>query len=139
MNKMNKKKKTREKRALSVPPQVELLLRETEDHLEAWGKEVEWLLPKLRLLPPEEQEIFFLALFKKENVNLLPLLETLQGQGEKLDEVLASAVGFWNSPQAAALLRRMAAAAPSKGVAKAIRRSIFRIKSMGLPDRKSVV
>ncbi len=130
---MNKKKKTREKRVLSVPPQVELLLRETEDHKEAWGKEVEWLLAKLRLLPPEEQEIFFLALFKKENVNLLALLETLQGQEEKLDEVLASAVGFWNSPQAAALLRRMAAATPSKGVAKAIRRSIFRIKSMGMP------
>ncbi len=130
---MDKKKKTREKRVLSVPPQVELLLRETEDHLQAWGKEVEWLLPKLRLLPPEEQEIFFLAVFKKENVNLLPLLEALQGQEETLDEILASAVGFWNSPHAAALLRRMVAATPSKGVAKAIRRSIFRLKSMGLP------
>ena len=130
---MDKKKKTREKRVFPVSPQVEFLLRETEDHLEAWGKEVEWLLPKLRLLPPEEQEIFFLALFKKENANLLSLLETLQGQEEKLDEVLAFAAGFWNSPQAATLLRRMAAATPSKGVAKAIRRSIFRIKSMGLP------
>jgi hypothetical protein len=132
MKKMDKKK-AKEKRVLSVPPQVELLLRETEDHLEAWGKETETLLPKIRLLPPEPQEMFFLGLFKKEHANLLPLLEALQGQEEKLDEVLASTLGFWNSPQAAALLQRMAAATPSKGVAKAIRRSIFRLKSMGLP------
>ncbi len=129
---MDKKKKTGEKRVLTVAPQVELLLRETEEYMIRGANEVEWLLPKLRLLPPEEQEIFFLALFKKENVNPLPLLENLRGREGKLDEALASALGFWNSTQAAALLRSLAAAAPSKGVAKAIRKSIFRLKSMGL-------
>jgi hypothetical protein len=133
MKKMDKKKKTKEKRVFPVSPQVELLLRETENHMETWGKEVETLRPKLCLLPPEQQEIFFLSLFKKENANLPPLLEALQGQEEKLDEALASTLGSWNSPHAVDLLRRMAAAIHSRGVAKAIRRSIFRLKSMGLP------
>lgn len=129
---MDKKGKIKEKRVLSVPPQVEVLLREAEDHVEIWEKEAETLLSKLRPLSSDEQGKFFLGIFKKENVNLLPLLEKLQGREGKLDEALASALGFWNSTQAVVLLRHMAAAAPSKGVAKAIRRSIFRLKSMGL-------
>lgn len=129
---MDQKRKKREKELLSFPPQVELLLQEAEDHMESWVKEVGPLLAKLRLLLPDQQEVFFLNLYKQENKNLFLLLEALRGQEEKLDEVLASTLGHWVSPLAAAFLRRMAAATPSKAAAKSIRKSIFRLKSIGL-------
>ena len=132
MKKMDKKKKVSDKKVFLIPPQVELLLQEAEDHMEIWVKEIETLLPTLRLLPLDQQEAFFLQLYKKGDANLLRLLEALSGQEEKIDEVLASTLGHWVSPQAATLLRAMAAATPSKAVAKSIRKSIFRLKSMGL-------
>ncbi len=122
----------RKKRVLSVPAQVELLLQESGRHMESWTKEIGPLLKQLRLLPLDHQEIFFLNLYKQGNKNLLPLLEALRGQDEQLDEALASSMGHWISPQAAGLLHSMAAATPSKAVAKSIRKSIFRLRSMGL-------
>jgi hypothetical protein len=129
---MNKGKKAEIKKIVSVSPQVEALLQETEDPMESLVKEVESLFIKLRVLPPDQQEIFFLKLFKRENKNLFNLLNALLGQEEKLNLVLASTLGHWVSPQASTLLHRMAAANPSKAMIKSIRKSIFRLKSMGL-------
>jgi hypothetical protein len=129
---MDKRKKAAKKKEVSVSPQVEILLQETGDHMESWAMEVELLLPKLRPLPPDQQEVFFLNLYKQENQYLFLLLEALRGKEEKLDLALASTLGHWVSPQAATLLHRMAAATSSKPVAKSIRKSIFRLKSMGL-------
>ncbi len=129
---MDKRKKAAEKKVLSISPQVEILLEETEDHMEFWAKDAELLLPKIRPLSPDQQEAFFLNLYKQENKNLFLLLEALCGKEEMVDLVLASTLGHWVSAQAATLLHRMAAATPSKTVAKSIRKSIFRLKSMGL-------
>ncbi|MDH4266328.1 MAG: hypothetical protein OEW45_11865 [Deltaproteobacteria bacterium] len=129
---MSKRKKAAEKKVFSISPQVENLLKETKDHMEFWAKDRELLLSRLQLLSVEQQQAFFLNLYKQENDNLLPLLEALCGKEETVDLVLASTLGHWVSPQAAALLHRMAAATPSKTVAKSIRKSIFRLKSIGL-------
>ncbi len=56
---MDKRKKAAEKKVLSISPQVEILLEETEDHMEFWAKDAELLLPKIRPLSPDQQEAIF--------------------------------------------------------------------------------
>jgi hypothetical protein len=129
---MEKNKKGAEKKVFLIPPQVDLLLQEAQEHMESWVGEVGALLAKLRLLRPDQQKVFFLTLYQQEPRDLFALLEALCGKEENLDEVLASTLGHWGSPQAATLLRRLGSAAPTKAIAKSVRKSIFRLKSIGL-------
>jgi hypothetical protein len=130
---MNQKNKPAKKKLGAPSPQVEVLLKEAEDHIEQWIQEANPLLQKLESLSSEEQEDFFLYLMKKENEHVPLLLETVRGKEEQLDLALSKSLGRWVSTQAADLLHRMALLSPSKRVAKSIRKSIFRLRSKGLP------
>jgi hypothetical protein len=54
------------------------------------------------------------------------------GKNEDLDIALAKSLGDWVCPESAALLHRMAVQSSSKSIRKAVRRSIFRLKSKGV-------
>ncbi len=129
---MNRKNKPAKKKLGPPSPQVEVLLKEAEDHIEQWIQEANPLLKKLESLSSEEQEDFFLYLMKKESEYVPLLLETVRGKEERLDLALSKSLGHWVSTQAADLLHRMANLSPSKLVAKSIRKSIFQLKSKGL-------
>ncbi|MBM4330313.1 MAG: hypothetical protein FJ117_03635 [Deltaproteobacteria bacterium] len=129
---MNKKNKAVKKKMDPLFPQAETLLQETEDNAELWIKDADPLLQKLRSLSSNQQEIFFLSFIKKNNEQLPLLLEALCGKEEGLDLALAASLGQWRSPHAADILKRMAAANPSKALFKTIRKSIFRLQSMGI-------
>lgn len=130
---MNRENKGAKKNLGPVSPQVEVLMKETEDHIPSFIQDANPLLQRLRSFSSEDQEDFFLHLMKKGNDQVRFLLGALQGKEEKLDLALSKSLGHWVSPQAAELLHRMATSDPSKIVAKSIRKSIFRLKSKGLP------
>ena len=130
---MDPKNKPAKKNLESVPSKVEALVWEAEDHIQSWIQNVHSLFQMLQSFSLDEQENFFRLLLKKGNEQAPFLLEVLRGKEEKLDLALARSLGHWFSPQAADLLHRLAATAPSKTVSKAIRKSIFRLKSKGLP------
>ncbi len=115
------------------PPKVEVLLWEAKDYMQSWIENPHPLLQRLQSLSLDEQENFFRHLLKNGNEQTPLLLEVLRGREEKLDLALARSLGHWFSPQAVDLLHRLAATAPSKSLSKAIRKSIFRLKSKGLP------
>lgn len=121
------------KKEITIPPQVEALLKETEENSESWVIDAEPLRQKLQALTAEQKEFFFRYLFKKEITQLPLLMAALGGKDEKLDLTIINSLGQWVSPQAATLLQKMAEGSPAKAVLKAIRKSIFRLKSMGLP------
>ncbi|MDI6755382.1 MAG: hypothetical protein QME78_13435 [Thermodesulfobacteriota bacterium] len=133
---MNKKNKAAKKKMDRLSPQAETLLQETEDNAELWIKDADPLLQKLRSLSSDQQEVFLLSLLKKKNEQLPLLLEALCGKEEGLDLALAASLGQWRSPHAADILKRMAAAHPSKALFKTIRKSIFRLQSMGIPVKE---
>lgn len=133
---MNKKNKDAKKKMDQLLPQAETLLQEIEDNAELWIKDADPLLQKLRSLSSDQQEIFLLSLLKKKNEQLPLLLEALCGKEEGLDLALAASLGQWRSPHAADILKRMAAANPSKVLFKTIRKSIFRLQSMGIPVKE---
>lgn len=116
---------------LSQP--VESLAKEVEEKIPSWLQDARPLLEKLESFSPEEQEAFFLYLIKKGNAQVLAILEALCGKKERLDLALAKSLGQRDSPQAAALLHRLGVSTPSKKVAKSVRKSIFRLRSKGLP------
>ncbi len=117
----------------SSSPELASLLRETEENISAWAEDVQPLAQRLTRLTPEDSEEFFVYLLGKEEDQVFPVLEALCGREEKSDAALAAALGGWNSSLAGILLRRLGSAAPSKTVLKAVRKSIFRLKSRGLP------
>lgn len=135
---MKRKNKPAKKNLGPVSPPVEVLLKEAEDHIQSWIQDTHPLLQKLGSLSPEEQEDFFLHLIKKGNEQVRLLLEALGGREERLDLALSKSLSHWVSPQAAGLLHRLANLSPSKMVAKSIRKSIFRLKSKGLPVEEVV-
>ena len=71
-------------------------------------------------LPWSEKEIF-------------PLFQTLIGIDEGLDTAMARGFAHGNFPEAGDFLTRWAGRKPSKVIAKEIRRSLFRLKSKGVP------
>jgi hypothetical protein len=129
---MNARNKPAKKNLRPVSPQVEALVREAEDPIRSWIQDTNPLIQKLGSLSSEEQEDFFLHLIKRGNEQVRLLLEALAGKDEKLDLALSKSLGYWISPPAADLLRRMSASAASKIVSKSVRKSIFRLKSKGL-------
>jgi len=126
--KNNPKKK---KRGVASP-RVEALAAEVQNHIQTWIQNAPLFREKLRSLTPDEQESFFLLLLGIGDDQIYALLQKLQGQEEKIDLALIKSLGDSGSSRAADLLHLMAAS-PSKAVVKSIRKSIFRLKSKGLP------
>ncbi len=128
---MSRKKKTVESEKSSLPSQLEALLKEAEEGSSAGREKAGALGQRILSLSPEDQEEFFLHFLQKGDA-VFPLLEDLIGKDENLDQALADSLGRFPSPRAAQFLQQMAAAKPSKPVIKAIRRSIFRLKTKGI-------
>jgi len=126
--------KNREVKEESKPSfqEIESLLSEAEQETSAWIEDPGPLLQKLLSFPPGKREDFFLSLLRKEKGPLFSLLGTLMGKEEKADIALASSLGRWGSPKSVSWLQRLAGATPAKAVHKAIRKAIFRLKSLGL-------
>ncbi len=125
-------KKSAPAKVLSSSPQLDALLREIDENIASWAEDVQPIVRGLADYSLQELETFFRRLLTKEEDQVFPVLEALCGKEEKIDAALAEALGTWNSPLAAILLRRLGTGAPSKAVTKAVRRSIFRLKSKGL-------
>lgn len=130
---MNPKNKPGKKKLSFLFPKVEAYVREAQENPQSLSKDPGPLIQKLRFLSSEELEIFFLHLFKEGNEQILLLVEAIRGKEEKLDLALAESLGHWVSPRATILLHAMASAGSSKAIVKSIRKSIFRLKSKGLP------
>jgi hypothetical protein len=128
---MKEKKRMAKKEGISTSGEMEALVKETGENLQSWRQDPSPLLQKLRSFPPERQEDVFLSLLKQESEEFLPLLEALMVKEEKVDLALARTLGRWNSPRAVDLLHHLAASASSKAVIKAIRKSIFQLRSQG--------
>ena len=128
---MKEEKTLPKKEPFSISPEIESLTKEIAENLQSWLQDPSPLLQKLISFPPEGQEDFFLSLLKKEGETFLPLLQALMGKEEKVDLALARTLGRWNSPRAADGLHQLASSASSKTVIKAIRKSIFQLRSQG--------
>ncbi len=126
------KKKSAPGKASPLSPELESLLREADENTASWAENPGPLVRRLTEFSPEDLETFFVQLLKKEEDQVFPLLEALCGTGEKVDAALAAALGGWNSPLAGILLRRLGSGASSKAVTKAVRKSVFRLKSKGI-------
>jgi hypothetical protein len=130
---MNSPNKPGKKKLGSLFLKVEAFVREAQENAQSLSKDPAPLIQKLQFLSSEELENFFLHLLQEGNEQTLLLVEAIRGKEQKLDLALAESLGHWVSPRAAILLHAMASAGPSKAVAKSIRKSIFRLKSKGLP------
>lgn len=112
-------------------PRVEALANEALEKFLP-GEDLLPLGKKVSTLSPEEQTEFFLLLLRQREEEGLRLLESLAAEGEELAAAVAESLGHWGSPRAFGILERLAAGSPSKPVLKAIRKSRFRLKSIGL-------
>jgi hypothetical protein len=130
---MKTKKDASHQKTRSKSLQVETLLKEAETQFATWIKDPQSFLQKVQLLTMEEQEDFFHDLFQKGDFPIYPLLEGIQGRDEKIDLVLAQCLAYWRSAQAGEFLHRMSTNHPSKEFAKIIRKSLFRLKTKGIP------
>jgi hypothetical protein len=129
---MKKKQPTGKKELLAESSPIATLLEETEQNLSSWLQDPSPLQEMLLSFAPEIREDFFLSLLGKENGRVLSLLEAVAGKDERLDLALARSLGRWNSPRGGDLLRRMVSDTSSPPVLKAIRKSIFQLRSQGL-------
>jgi hypothetical protein len=116
-----------------LSPEKEVLAAEWIAHLPAWAEKSAALGAQLRLSPTEEREAFFTRLLAGAGDRALPLLEALRGNEEGLDVALARGFAHTGSPRAVEFLASWAAKSPSKNIGKEIRKSLFRLKSKGMP------
>lgn len=129
---MDKEKRDHGKKGRGLSPQVIELGEETKKNLADWQQEPTPILTKLSLLSPLEKADYFSFLIRQPDERVISLLENFMGKKEELDLALADSLGRWVSPQATALLQRMASMPLTKEISKAIRRAIFRLQSRGL-------
>jgi hypothetical protein len=129
---MRKKTRPGKKELMEGSAEIGTLLKETEQNLSLWLQDPSPLRRRLGSYPPDVQEDFFLSFLGKEEGQFLSLLGNLMGQDEKLDLALARSLGRWNSIRAGDLLHRMVSYTSSSTVLKAIRKSIFQLRSQGL-------
>jgi hypothetical protein len=116
-----------------LSPEKEGLAREWIANLPDWAEKAPLLAVRLAPSSAEEGEAFFARLLAGAKENALPLFETLRGKSEGLDEALARGLGHAASPWAVEFLVRWAGNNPAKNVKKEIRKSLFRLKSKGVP------
>jgi len=128
---MKEGRKNVKQEAVSISRRIQDLTEEIENRLPSSLQDPGPLRQTLTSFSAEELEELFLALLKKGNEQILPLLQTFLGQEEKVDLALARTLGRWNSPQGSALLHPLASSTSSKKVMKSIRRSIFQLRSQG--------
>jgi hypothetical protein len=129
---MKKDKLPRQRESGTVSPELEKLLQESDKEIPSWAKDPNPLLQKLAFLPSSGQEDFFRSILQKKSEGFDSLLAQIIGKNENLDIALAKSLGDWASLESAALLHRIAAQSSSKSIRKAVRRSIFRLKSKGV-------
>jgi len=130
---MEEKKRRATKGDISRHEEIEALVKEAGQNLRVWYQDPTPLLQRLQSFPLERQEDFFLSLLKEEGEDFLPLVKAIMGQEEKMDLAMAQALGRWNSARAADWLHQLASSVSSRAVIKAIRKSIFRLRSQGWP------
>ena len=129
---MKKKTFSKQKESRPIFSEVESLIQESESQVSSWAKDPSVLLPKLTSLPSSAQENFFGSILKKNNEGFASLLGKISGKDEGLDIALAKSLGDWAAPESGTLLHRLVAQSSSKSLRKAVRRSIFRLKSQGI-------
>ncbi|MBI4495699.1 MAG: hypothetical protein HY697_02080 [Deltaproteobacteria bacterium] len=127
---MNRKRTKKEFHWEKEFPAVEELAREAEARRADWIQDPAPLLERLRALSGEEQETFLLCLLRRGDEEMAAVL---LGREEGIDLALARSLGRFESPRSGPLLHRLAEGARSKPVVKAARKSIFRLRSLGLP------
>ncbi len=111
---------------------VEGLIRELKENVAASLKDPHPFLGKIRSLGLELQRGFFRRLLDEADESILLWLEILARKDEGLGLTLVEIIGQCGSPRNGELLQRMSSAKPSKEMSKAIRRSVFRLKSRGI-------
>lgn len=123
----------KKKKNTSLSPKVISLLQEITAALPSLIQNIDLLITKLKSLSPQDQEDFFSALIKKEWPEFSPLLKNIWGKDENIDLAITSSLGFWFSAEAVELLQDFVSQVQGKKLIKAIRRSLFRLQSKGLP------
>ena len=123
----------RSRKKISLSPEKEALTTELIADLPAWTGKAATLAAKLGDSPADEQEVFFSRLLAGAGERVLPFLDSLVGSDAGLDAALARGFGDSASPWAVEFLIRWAGKDPSKNISKEIRKSLFRLKSKGIP------
>ncbi len=129
---MKEKNRSSEKKPGSISPEAESLTNEAAQKISSWVEDPDFFLSRLRTLPYEEWEGFFLSLIKSQSEEVYPLIQQILGREEGIDLALAGSLGRWNAPEAGILLHRLASKTSSKTILKSIRKSIFRLKTQGI-------
>ncbi|MGB9700313.1 MAG: hypothetical protein ACPL5I_13120 [Thermodesulfobacteriota bacterium] len=125
MNREKKKKKT------SPSPRVISLEQEFTAAPSSLVQNIDLVVTKLKSFSPQEQEDFFLELIAKELPELPQLFKSIWGKDANIDLAVTNSLGSWSSPQAVELLQDFAPKVQDKKLIKAMRRSLFRLKSKG--------
>ena len=126
--------KVEQKKKKTCPsPKVISLVDEITAAPSSLIQNIDLFICKLKSLSPPEQEEFFLQLIKKELPELALLFKNIWGKDENIDLAVVNSLGFWSSPQAVELLQDFASQVQDKKWIKAMRRSLFRLKSKGWP------
>ena len=121
------------KKAPTLSLDKKTLAAEWAANLPARAERATEFAAQLRPFSPEEREAFFALLVAETGDKAFPLLEALRGRSEELDTALARGCGQASSSQAVDFLVRWAGKNPSKSIGKEIRKSLFRLKSRGIP------
>jgi hypothetical protein len=129
--------RTKHRKRATLSPERESLAIDLLNNPAAWLPQIPALTSKLRSFPAGELETFYQYLLDQGEEPLLPLFEAFAGKDEVLDQSLARGLGSGNSPLTSAFLNRWAARNPSKNLSKEIRKSLFRLKSKGVPVGES--
>ncbi len=120
-------------RKTPLSPAKKALAQEWIANLPAWAEKGDALAAQLGSFSAEEQEAFFALLHAGAGESAFPLFETLRGKDEGLDWALIRGCGRAASSRAVEFLVRWAGKNPSKKIGKEIRKSLFRLKSRGMP------
>ena len=118
---------------IRLSPEKQALAAEWIANLPAWAEKAAALAAQLRPSPMEEREAFFARLLAGAGDRALPLLDALRGNDEGLDVALARGFAQADSPWAVEFLASWTGKSPSKNIGKEIRKSLFRLKSKGMP------
>jgi len=129
---MKKKESTKQMESRAVSPELEQLFQESKTQMPSWVQDPGPLLRELSSLSSFGKEDFFRSILKDKTEGFDSLLAEITGKDEGLDIALAKSLGDWVAPESGALLHRLASRFPSKSLRKAVRRSIFRLKSQGI-------
>lgn len=121
------------RKKISLSPEKELLVTELIQDFPSWSGNIVTLAAKLRDSAAEERGRFFARLLADAGERALPFLEALAGRDDGLDLAMARGFSHADSRWAVEFLTRWIGKSTSKNTTKEIRRSLFRLKSKGVP------